>query len=181
MLLVQSIGFIGFFIAVYSFQIDNRKKLLLFQMAAGIAFSIHFLLLHSVVAGILNIIGALRNYTFSQKERFSDKTMKIFFCVFLFLFALVTYVTWNNAYNILPFFGMTISTVIFFQSTPKRIRFLSLMSPPFWFSYNFIVGSYPGMATEIFIFSSSIIAILRFDVFKATVLKPGLAEQETVS
>ncbi|MEK7070605.1 MAG: YgjV family protein, partial [Patescibacteria group bacterium] len=55
-------------------------------------------------------------------------------------------------------------TIAFWQSNPRYIRLIGLISPPLWFTYNYISGSYAGMFAEIILLSSNLIGIYRFDI-----------------
>jgi len=48
------------------------------------------------------------------------------------------------------------------------IRRFALISPPLWFMYNVILGSYPGMIAEAVMFVSNMVGIYRFDILKQT-------------
>jgi hypothetical protein len=52
------------------------------------------------------------------------------------------------------------------QKNPRMIRLLSLLSPPLWLIYNVLSGSYPGILSEIFLLTSTLIGIYRFDIRK---------------
>ena len=45
----------------------------------------------------------------------------------------------------------------------SKVRLLTLLNSPFWFTYNLISGSLPGVMTEILISGSIIIGMIRLD------------------
>ncbi|MEK9195850.1 MAG: YgjV family protein, partial [Patescibacteria group bacterium] len=75
-----------------------------------------------------------------------------------------TILTWHGLISLLPMIGMITGTIAFWQSNPRYIRLIGLISPPLWFTYNYISGSYAGMFAEIILLSSNLIGIYRFDI-----------------
>jgi hypothetical protein len=61
---------------------------------------------------------------------------------------------------------MLLTTVSSWFQSEKKIRFLTFPSSPCWLVYNVFNGSFAGVITEIFVMSSLIIAIIRFDIKK---------------
>ena len=55
-------------------------------------------------------------------------------------------------------------TFALWKRSAKSIRFFMLIPRPLWFLYDFFVGSYAGMTTEVFVFASVLVGILRFDI-----------------
>jgi hypothetical protein len=162
-IIAQGIGFIAFLFVVLSFQKNKRYKILLFIGIAQILFTIHFGLLGAWTAAIINLIASTRTFIFNLKgqKKWADK--KIFFYLFTLLFWVAGIMTWEGFYSLFPIVGVTLGTISLWMEHPRQIRFINLFPHPFWFTYNFIVGSYPGMITEVFVFTSVVIGILRFD------------------
>ena len=73
----------------------------------------------------------------------------------------VTSKSWVDSF---PVLAQIFGTIAVWQTNPRAIRFIMLAPRPLWFIYNLIVGSYAGMATEIFIFLSVVTGIVRFDI-----------------
>ena len=63
--------------------------------------------------------------------------------------------------------AMLLTTVSNWFQSEKKIRFLTFPSSPCWLVYNVLNGSFAGVITEIFVMSSLIIAIIRFDIKKS--------------
>ena len=166
-IIAQSIGFIALVFIVLSFQKNKRSRILLFLIFAQISFVVHFGFLGAWTAVAMNAISATRTYIFNQKESKSWANNRIWFYLFLALFWIAGILVWEGYYSLFPILAMTAETIGLWMEKTKHIRILSLIPRPLWFTYNFIVGSYAGMITEVFVFSSIIIGIFRFDVSKA--------------
>lgn len=87
---------------------------------------------------------------------------------FIIIFSAAGILTWQGPVSLLPVFGMISGTLAFWQQNPKHIRMFALISPPLWFTYNAISDSYPGILTEIVMFSLNVVGIYRFDIHKAS-------------
>ena len=84
--------------------------------------------------------------------------------VFICLFLMAGILSWQNWLSILPIAAMIMETVGLWQKSPRRIRFIVFVPHPVWLIYNFIHGSYPGVLTEIFVITSLVAGIIRFDI-----------------
>ncbi len=163
--IAQAIGFAGLILAILSFQKKERNGILFFQIMASLAYFVHFLLLGAVTGAIMNLLGATRNYIFSNQEKgWAGKPFWLY--LFIAVYVLAAALTWKGPYSLLPMAGMIVGTVSFWIKDPKVTRLVFLLSPPCWFMYNLISGSIPGMATEIFTAASILVGIIRFDLRK---------------
>jgi hypothetical protein len=69
----------------------------------------------------------------------------------------------------IPIIAMIVNSIVTWYGKPKDIRIMAICLIPLWLTYDYIVGSIAGMTTDIFILSSAIIGILRFDLKKTSV------------
>lgn len=170
---VQLIGFVAVCFSFAIFQFNNRKKMLHVSMFGQILYAIHFALLGAFTGSLMNIIGAVRSYLFARID--TKKKPMILFYVFVSMYLIALFFTWKGPISVLPVIGMISGTIAFWQTNPRHIRMIGLISPPLWFTYNFISGSYPGMLAEVVLLSSNLIGIYRFDFlpkFKKSIIKP---------
>ncbi len=163
-IIIQGIGYIALLSAILSFQKNKRSKMLLYLIIANILFTLHFSLLHAWTGVAMNVLGALRAILFYQKDTKVWAQHTVWMYVFMGAFILAGLVTWTNYSSLLPIIGGVTDTFALWKSSAKSIRFFMLIPRPCWFSYDFLVGSYAGMTTEVFVFASVLIGILRFDI-----------------
>jgi hypothetical protein len=161
-IIIQLIGFIALGFSLLVFQVNRRSSMLKLQMCAASLYVVHFYLLGAITGSAMNLTGVSRNYAF---YKFRDRTHSwLLPGVFIIIFAGVGLATWQGPLSLLPTCGMISGTIAFWQRDTKFIRYIALISPPLWFTYNAISGSYPGMLTEVIMFSSNLVGIYRFDV-----------------
>jgi hypothetical protein len=112
----------------------------------------------------MNIVGSTRTFFFVFKGRKKWMDGNVVMYVFICLFLIAGILSWQNWLSILPVVAMIIETIGLWQKDTRRIRFIVFIPHPVWLVYNFIHGSYPGVLTEVFIVTSLIIGIIRFDI-----------------
>ncbi|MBE7036703.1 MAG: YgjV family protein [Ruminococcaceae bacterium] len=160
--MAQVIGIIAFCLAVWSFQQNEHKKIVLLQLLANLCFTVHYFMLAAYTGALLNSIGFARSivFIFKDKKWASSNWWLVFFslvCVGAGVY------TWNGPLTLLPMSAMILTTVAFGISNPKITRLLSFPSSPLWLIYNLVNQSWGGVLTECFNMGSIIIGMLRFD------------------
>lgn len=159
---VQLVGFVALAVGLLGFQANKRGNMLKFQVAASVLYAVHFYLLGAFTGAVMNGVNAGRNYAFFKIA----KRTWLLPAGFMIIFALAGIITWQGPLSVLPTLAMLTGTLAFWQKNPTTIRLLELISPPLWFAYNAVAGSYPGMLAEIILFCSIILGIYRFDIKK---------------
>lgn len=160
----QFLGVLALCIAVLSFQKNTQKQIVTLQMLSSSLFTVHFFLLEAYAGAFLNFVAILRACVFRNKgEKWAEnKWWLVLFCLLSIAAGMIG---WTGYLSILPILGMLLTTLGFWIENPRYVRFVSLPSSPCWFIYNLFNRSYPGMLTELFVFSSIVLAICRFDLF----------------
>lgn len=159
------IGLIAFVLVVYAFQNKHRDKILGILWISQLLFIVHFAILGAWTAVAMNLLGAVRTYIFKTKKKWASNVFWPY--VFVVLFWIATYFTWIGWFSMFPAIAMTIETFGLWMRNEKFLRILNIFPHPFWFTYNLLVASYPGMLTEVFVLGSVLVAIYRFDLKKS--------------
>ena len=162
--IIQVIGFIGMGFLVLSFQQNNRNKILIFILIGQLIFLVHFIMLGAWTAVAMNSVGAVRTLIFQYKEQKQWAAKSYWPILFIAGFIGFGTLSWQGWYSILPITAMSIETVGLWMKNPKTIRFINLFPHPPWFTYNFLMGSWPGVIAELLMFGSILVGIWRFDV-----------------
>lgn len=108
-----------------------------------------------------------------QKRDSGLGAKNIWLYCFIALYAMCGFFTVKAWVDILPILAQAVGAIAVWQTSARAIRFLMLVPRPLWFTYNFVVGSQAGVVAEIFITSSVVLGILRFDILP---LIPGFRE-----
>ena len=159
--MAQFIGIIAFCLAVWSFQQNEHKKIVLLQLVANLCFALHFYLIGAYTGALLNLIGAVRSVVFVCKDKkWASSNWWLVFFSFICIAAGIY--TWKNAASVLPIIAMVLTTVAFGIPNPKLTRLVAFPSSPLWLIYNVLSQSWGGVATEVFNMLSILIGMLRF-------------------
>jgi hypothetical protein len=167
-LIAQLVGIVGIGLLVATFQVNKRRSMLRIQMLSGLVWVVHYVLLGALSGAGMNFLVAVRNFLFDRYQKQSWV-----FVVVIIGFVIVAILAWKNWTSILPLIGSLLGTLAFWQKNPRTIRFLSISVSPFWFAYNLLNGSYPGMVGDSVTFASVLVGIYRFDIV------PLFAQQNT--
>ena len=136
-----------------------------------VLFVVHYCLLGAWTGALMNLIEAGVVFVAYKKETGSWAKQKFWPYVFIFLYVIAGLTTALNTVDYLPIVAQIFGAMAVWQTNPRAIRFIMLVPRPLWFIYNFIVGSQAGMVAEIFILTSVIVGIVRFDIFSKSVKK----------
>jgi hypothetical protein len=162
-LIAQSIGMVGLVFAIISFQNNKRNLILVFLGLAQMCFIAHFALLGIWTAVSMNVVGAMRTFffVFRGRKKWMDSNFVMY--TFICLFVIAGILSWQNWLSFLPIMAMIIETIGVWQEDPRKIRFIVIIPRPLWITFNVIHHSYAGVLTELFVITSLITAIVRFD------------------
>ncbi len=162
--LIQIIGFVGLLFFVLSFQQKNRKMILFLMVIGQGIFLLHFVLLGAWTAVGMNVVGMVRSMVFWAREDKKWANWRFWPVVFIFLFIGAGILADESWLGTLPVIAMSIETTGLWLKNLKRLRMINLFPHPFWFTYNYLMGSWAGVVCEIFVFSSVVVAIIRYDL-----------------
>ena len=175
-LAVQLIGLAGFLFIVLSFQKNKRSGILTLFLVGQIFFAVHFGLLGAWTAVATSVVAAARTFVFNKKD-YNEKGTYLLW-IFIVIFWACGILFWEGYRSLLLMAASTVDSYAFWKEKTKHIRFIMLVPRPLFFTYNFMVGSYPGMLTDIVLLVSIIIGIFRFDIpkkNKKNIFKPNSA------
>ena len=131
-----------------------------------VLFVVHYSLLNAWTGALMNLIEAGIVFVAFKKETTSWAQKKFWPYIFILFFIIAGLFTAKTLVDFFPVIAQTFGTIAVWQKNPRAIRFIMLLPRPLWFIYNFIVGSYAGMAAEIFILLSVLTGIVRFDILR---------------
>lgn len=185
---IQIIGLLGCAASIYSFQKNDHKKIITFQIIASFCFSVQYLLLKAYLIAVLKIIALLRSIVFfNHGKKWADSKLWVYgFCIAFIAFAALTYNSMpvevnplinfaflennkdvlNAIVHIFPICSMLINTFAFASTRPSVTRKSILLCAPFCISNAFISGSWGDVLTECIELGSTLTGIVRYDILK---------------
>ena len=160
-LLIQAVGFSGTILFCLSYQFRSNKKLFRVQLVSYLLYTTHLLLLGAVTGGVSYLLNSLRSFCLGSKKDFlKGKAMCAVICL-LQLAALA--ITWNGWQSVLPIAANIAATIGGYTCNARKIRLVGMaINSPLWIVYDFLVGSWAGVADELISEVSMGISIVRF-------------------
>ena len=163
--LLELIGhFLGFIaIAFYflSYQIHDKKKLIIVQSVATGLICIQYILIGAYSGFALNAVCLIRNFFFYHREKkfFSARIIPYAFALIM---AAVSAFSWDGLHSLLIVGGLMINTVCLGVCSTQNIRKSILLTSSMIIVYNIFEGSYSGIISESISILSALIGIIRY-------------------
>ena len=157
----QILGFVAIALGLLSYQMKTQKNLILLQFATSVVFCAHYLMIGAISGMALNIVCAVRNFTFFRRslKGSADKITPIIFTV---ITAIVGIISWEAWYSVFIFLGLVINAFCMSFANPQNIRKSILVTSPLVMTYDVFSRSYGGFLYESVAIASSVIGMLRY-------------------
>ena len=161
-IVIQLLGYIALILVIFAFQSKSRKGILTLFFIAHLFFMSHFFLIGATTAALINVVALVRDILFIKREKLPKSDTYLWPFIFTTIFLITALPQWHW-FNLLPAIGMIIETFGFWITDEKLLRRINLLPRPLWFGYALVVGSIPSGLTELFVTTSLLIAIYRYD------------------
>jgi len=161
------IGAVAVSLFFISYQVSDKKKLLIIQSVATGANCLQFLLLGAYSGFALNIVCIIRNMLFYYRDKkflsgiWLPYTMSI-------VMAVVSAFSWDGYHSLFIIGGLMINTVCMGLCDAQNLRKSTLITCPMVIIYNVFEGAYSGIVSESISICSAIIGIVRYMKAKKT-------------
>ena len=164
-LISEILGFIGVGLNAVVYQQKKRDRLLIFKLISDVVWMLHYGLMGNYSGAAVATIGIARESTFLVTDK-KGMDRRPFLLVFLGCACFSVWLTWGGWFSVLPATASFLSVISFWQQKPRVSRLLALPISACMVIYSTMVGSYAGIANEIFTVTSTVIGIIRHDIKK---------------
>ena len=162
-IVAQAIGFVGAGLLIWSFQCRKPDKLLVYQLASNLVYTLHFCLLGGFSGGISQCITGFKNVVVLSKDKHKWAKWKGWIVLIILAYVVSAAVTWQDRFSILPCIAMIAVTFSTYAKNGKVIRLANLfLICPCWLTYSIHVHSIPGTIAECITICSIIISFIRY-------------------
>lgn len=161
-IVTQAIGFIGFFLAVMTFQSNKHRNITLIKCASDAMFVIQFIMLGAYTGAIMNGIGCVRNIAYAQLVE-KKKSVVPAVVIFSLIIIISGIAVWDEPISLLAIAGKLLSTLSYAFKSPKNVRRMTVPVCLVWGIYDGISDSPAGVLTEVFTLASITVAYFRFE------------------
>lgn len=168
----QGIGIAAMLFNVLSYQGKKQSTVIIMQLFGAALFAVNFLMLGSIVGGVLNIIGVIRALVFYFKDKLKADRLP-WFIGFITVYIAVYVLNFtvfgkeatalNLVVELLPVVGMIAINIGYRKKDAATVRKCGLISSPAWLVYNIFAGSLGAILCESFTLISIVIGIIRHD------------------
>ncbi len=160
--IAQIVGILALIVMVCSYQMKQRKNLLILQIVANVLFIINYFLLGAMSGVVMNLINVARSYVFANDDKAWAKSR---WWLWLFVAAAVIggILSWEGPLSLFMIAATVILNFALYCKNGALMRKLLLMPPLLYISYNVINKAFGAAGSDIFCFVSDAIAIWRFD------------------
>lgn len=166
--LAQGIGYFAVIAMIVSLQKKNKDQILIYQIIYTTLFSIQYLLLSALSGAVINAIATVRTIIFYKTQKNDENVNNnTSFYIFLVILGISGYFTYNGIYSLLPIICSLITIIVTWFGKASVIRCSWIFLAPLWFIYDYVVGSMPGMVSDILMLVSAVVGVIRYDLKKS--------------
>ena len=161
--LAQLIGIIGLILLILSFQKNNKKNLLKYQIISSLFFAIQYILLKAYSGFFMYITMCIRNIIFSKYE---DNVPKKYIIIIVTIMMSLSLLSYNELISLLPCIGSIIYTISLANSNLKTIRIVNTITCILYLIYDIKVLAIAGIISTTIELISTLISLCKYDLFK---------------
>ena len=169
-IIAHGLGIIAAFVLIMSFQIHNKKKLVVAQTIGVLCFCTHYFLIGAYSGAALNLICSVRNilYYLRTKNNKNGPLLPIILAVILII---VSAFFWDGYHSLFIIIGLTVNTLALGFLNTQNFRKSIFISCPLVLIYNIFEFSLGGIINESLSIVSAFIGIIRYIKVKKKSLK----------
>ena len=155
------IGFCALILIFISYQIHDKKKLILIQTISTTLVCIQYILIGAYSGFALNIVCIIRNIIFYNRDKkfFSSLFFPIFFACVI---PLISLLSWDGYYSIFIVIGLMINTICLGICSAQNLRIASLLCCTLIIIYNVFCHLWGGVLNEFLAIASSAVGLYRY-------------------
>ncbi len=158
---------INYVFLVMTYQVKNRKNILIFNFASIIATGISYIFLSAYSGLAMVIVATIRNIIFMIDEKKNGKSDKnttkdyIILAVLLVILISSAILTYNGFLSMMSVAATMLYTYSVWQKNTKVYKILGIPVGIFWIVYNFYIFSIFGIILETILCVSAIVGYIR--------------------
>lgn len=163
-IIAQILSFIAMLINMVAVQLKIKKQILLTIVISNLLFVISYLLLGAYIGALTCGIVAIEIIINTILEEKGKKTPKYLIIVYLIISSMLGVLTYGSLIDLLPVIASIFFILTLIQYKEKYVRLLILGNLTSWIIYDLFVKAYLAGISDLFVISSTITAIIRYDI-----------------
>lgn len=161
-IVLQSIGFLGAALFIFSYQLRSSRALFSCQFVGCVLFCVQFFLMGAYTGALSLIVNIARNLLLLKAKDWKWAGSRAALAVILALLLGLTAYTWAGWISLLPFVSVAVTSVGYWTRNAQKIRLSQLIGSPCTLVYDLLVGSWGGALSESAALLSILVSIFRF-------------------
>ena len=143
----QGIGLLGTACGMAWPLFRSRNGILLAQLATNLFFTVHLLLLGAVTGALMNGLSAVQ--VAAAIPLGTRPGFRVVYLAVLPVVAAGLALTWHGVPSLFAAAGMALVSLSRYQTDVRRLRLIMMLAFPCWFAHNLLVGSLPGVLSDV--------------------------------
>ena len=166
-ILSQVFIILNYVFLVITYQLRNKKKILLFNIAAQSSAGLSYICLGAYTGLAMALVSIFRNIVFivnEEKNGVTEKvtTNEIFMLLVIYALTIVlSVVTFNGLLSLMSVFATMLYTYSVWQKDTKIYKILGIPVSLAWITYNIYIKSIFGIILEFILMISAVIGLIR--------------------
>ena len=161
-ILSQLFIIINYIFLVITYQLKNRKKILIFNNLAIIFTLLSFYLLNGFSAVAVSIISLVRNLLFMFADKKNNKKLDLSILILIIILTIISGIyTFEGFWSLMPVIAAILYTFSIWQKNTKIFRLLGILVSILWILYDIYVFSIFAVILESTVLISSVIGYFR--------------------
>ena len=165
--LAQTIGLVGTAAGMSWPLFRGRFGMLLAQLVAGTAFAAHFALLGATTGAVMNVLATVQ--VIAAIPLGTRPGFRAVYLALLPVIAVGAALTWDGVPSLFAALGIAFVSLSRYQTGVLPLRLFMAAALPCWFVHNVLVGSAPGMISDVVGMSLNAVMLARLGVFRLVV------------
>ncbi|WP_051340732.1 YgjV family protein [Azospirillum halopraeferens] len=143
----QGIGLLGTACGMAWPAFRTRTGILLAQLATNLFFTVHLLMLGAATGALMNGLSAVQ--VAAAIPLGTRPGFRLVYLAVLPVIAAASALTWQGLPSLFAALGMALVSLSRYQTDVWRLRLIMMVAFPCWFAHNLLVGSLPGMMSDV--------------------------------
>ena len=171
--LTQAVGLAGTAAGMSWPLFRGRLGILLGQLAACMAFAVHFALLGATTGAVMNALASAQ--VLAAIPLGARPGFRLVYLGLLPVIAVGAALTWNGGPSLFAALGLAFVSLGRYQTRVVPLRLFMGVALPCWFVHNALIGSVPGMISDVVGMAINGVMLARLGVFRPAAAMPYTA------
>ena len=172
LILGNVVGTIAVILFVMSYQLKNRRSIIVCNAASRVFYVIQYLMLGAFEGALLDVTAFLVSMLcYLRNTKFIKKHLMLTIILSDIGIIGIGMLTYRNVFSLLPILGVIFETLALWMKNERNIRIVSFVAAPFWLVYNLLSLAYGSAAGNVITIVSLIVAMIRYDILGKKVVQ----------